>query len=144
MIAFLFRCLECHLPLFDDVVAIGFLAKVPRYFTWVYRCYREGFGVFIDIVMKPPFDSTWALPEFNRISVIRVEELLQFTKNCRSVNLERMGFAIEDFLCRMDRVHYNDYFGDIFNGTCLIDTISDSEQLRLHACYKRSVMDCLD
>ena len=137
MIAFLFRCLECHLPLFDDVIAIGFLAKVPRYFTRVYRCYREGFGVFIDIVMKPPFDSTWALPEFNRISVIRVEELLQFTKNCRSVNLERMGFATEDFLCHMDRVHYNDYFGDIFNGTCLIDTISDSEQLCLHkSCEK--------
>ena len=144
MIAFLFRCLECYLLLFDDVIAIGFLAKVPRYFTWVYRCYREGFGVFIDIVMKSPFDFTWALPEFNGISIIRVEELSQFTKNCRSVNLKRMGFATEDFLCHMDRVRYNDYFGDIFNGTCLIDTTSDSKQLRLHACYKQSVMDCLD
>ena len=86
--------------------------------------------------MKPPFNSAWALPEFNGISVVRVEKLLQFTKNCRSVNLERMGFAIKDFLCRMDRVHYNNYFGDIFNGTCLIDTTSDSKQLHLHACYK--------
>jgi len=127
MIAFPFGCLECHLPLFDDVVAIRFLAKVPRYFTWVYRCYHERFGVFIDIVMKPPFDSTWALPEFNGFGIVRVEELSQFTKNCRSVNLERIGFAIEDFLWCMDRVRYNDYFGDVFNGTCLIDTTSDSK-----------------
>ena len=144
MIAFPFGHLECHLPLFDDVIAIRFLAKVPRYFTRVYRCYHEGFGVFIDIVMKPPFDSTWALPEFNGVSIVRVEELSQFTKNYRSVNLERMRFAIEDFLCHMDRVCYDDYFGGVFNGTCLIDTISDSEQLRLHACYKQSMMDCLD
>jgi len=136
MIAFPFGHLECHLPLFDGVVTIGFLAKVPRYFTRVYKCYREGFGVFIDIVMIPPFDSTWTLPEFNGISIVRVEELSQFTKNCRHMNLERMGFAIEDFLCHMDRVCYDDYFGDVFNGTCLINTTSDSKQLRLRACYK--------
>jgi len=113
MIAFPFGHLESHLPLFGDVVAIGFLVKVPRYFTWVYRCYCEGFGVFIDIMMKPPFDSTWALPEFDGVSIVRVEELLQFTKNCRSVNLERMRFAIEDFLCHMYKVRYDDYFGDV-------------------------------
>ena len=115
MIAFPIGCLECHLLLFDDVITIRFLAKVPRHFTQVYRCYCKGFGIFIDIMMKPPFDSTWAFPEFYGVSIIRVEELSQFTKNCRSVNLERIGFTIEDFLCRMDRVHYDDYFGDVFN-----------------------------
>jgi len=144
MIIFPFGRLESHLLLFDDVVAIGFLTKVPRYFTWIYRCYRKEFGVFIDIMMKPLFDSTWALPEFDGVSVVRVKELLQFTKNCRSVNLERMKFVIEDFLYCMYRVHYDDYFGDVFNGTCLIDTTSDGEQLHLCACYKQSVMDCFD
>ena len=127
MFAFPLRCLKHHLLLVDDVVAIRFLAEVPRYFTWIYRCHCEGFGVFVGVFMKSPFESAWAFPEFDGISVVRVEELLQFTKNCSSVNLERMRFTIEDFLCCMDRVCYDDNLGDIIDGRCLVDTASHSE-----------------
>jgi len=119
--------LKHHLPLVDDVVAIRFLTEVPRYFTWIYRCHRKRFGVFVNVFMKTPFEFAWAFPEFDGISIVRVEELLQFTKNCSSVNLERMRFTIEDFLCCMDRVCYDDNLGDVIDGRCLVDTTSNSK-----------------
>ena len=127
MFSFPLRRLKRHLPLVDDVVTIRFLAEVPRYFTWIYGCHHERFGVFVNIFMKPPFEFAWAFPKFDGISVSRVEELPQFTKNCSSVNLERMRFTIEDFLCRVDRVCYDDNLGDVVDGRCLVDTASNSE-----------------
>jgi len=75
MFAFPLGHLKRHLPLVDDVIAIRFLVEVPRYFTWIYGCHHEGFRVFVDIFMKSPFESAWAFPEFDGISIIRVEEL---------------------------------------------------------------------
>jgi len=127
MFAFPLGRLKRHLPLVDDVIAIRFLAEVPRYFTRIYGYHCEGFGVFVNVFMKSPFESAWAFPEFNGISVVRVEKLPQFTKNCSSVNLERMGFTIEDFLCHVDKVCYNDNLGDVIDRRCLVDTASNSK-----------------
>ena len=126
MFSFSLGRLKRHLLLVDDIITIRFLTEVPRYFTWIYRYHHERFGVFVNVFMKPPFEFAWAFPEFDGISIIRVEELPQFTKNCSSVNLERMRFTIKDFLCCVDRICYNNNLGDVVNGRCLVDTASNS------------------
>jgi len=142
--AFSFRSLKRHLPLVDDIVAIRFLAKVPRDFARIYRSYRERFGVFINIMVKSPFEAAWALPEFNGIGLIRAEELPQFMKDCSSMYLERMRFTIKNLLCCMNRVHYNDDLGDVVHRAGLVDTTPDSKQFCFSTCYKRSVVNCFD
>ena len=59
--------MKCHLPQIDNVVTIGFLAKVSRNFARIYGSYHERFGIFIDIVVKPPFETAWAFSEFDGI-----------------------------------------------------------------------------
>jgi len=134
--AFSFRSLKHHLPLVDDVVTIRFLAKVSRDFARIYGSYCERFGVFIDVMVKSPFEAAWALPEFNGIGLIRAEELLQFMKDCSSMYLERVRFAIENLLCCVNRVCYNDDLGDIIHRAGLVDTTPDSKQFHFSACYK--------
>ena len=55
-----------------------------------------------------------------------------------------MRAAIEDFSGHMDGVGYDDDFGDIINGACLIDTASDSEKFGFSTCYKRSMVNSFD
>jgi len=93
-------------------------------------------------MMKSPFETTWTFPEFNGINMVRVEELPQFTKNCCSVKLERMRFAIENFLCHVNGISYNDDLGDIIDGAGLVDTTPDSKQFRLCACHEQSMVNC--
>jgi len=85
-------------------------------------------------MMESPFEFTWALPEFDGICITRDEELSQFFKDSGSMNLKGVRIAVENFPCRMDRVCYDDDLGDIGNGTCLVDTTSDGEQLHLCTC----------
>ena len=142
MFAFPLRCLERHLPLVDDIIAVGFLAKVPRNFARICGSWVEWFGVFINIVMKSPFETTWTFPEFNGIDTVRVEELPQFTKNRCSVELERVRFAIENFLCHVNGISYDDDLGDVIDGAGLVDTTPNSEQFRLCACHEWSMVNC--
>jgi len=128
--------LECHFPLIDDVITIRFLAKVSRYFAWIRRCYRKRFGIFIGIMMEPPFEFAWALPEFDGICVISDEEFSQLFKDGDGMNLERGGVGVENFPCHVNRVSYDDDLGDIVEGTRLVDTTSDGKQLCLRACNK--------
>jgi len=86
--------------------------------------------------MKSLFEPTWTFPEFNGIDTVRVEELLQFTKNHYSVELERVRFAIENFLCYMNGISYDDDLEDVINGAGLVNTIPDSEQFCLCACHE--------
>ena len=131
MFAFPLRHLECHFPLIDDVIAIQFFAKVPRYFAWIRRCYCKRFGIFIGVVMEPPFEFAWALPEFDGICVISNEEFSQLFKDGGGVNLKRGGVVVENFPCHVNRIGYNDDLRDIVKRTRLIDTTSDSKQLCL-------------
>jgi len=94
--------------------------------------------------MKSPFEFTWALPKFNGVGLVRDENFPQFVKYCSRMNLKRMRFAIEDFSSHMDRVGYNNNLRDVVDGACLIDATSDKKQLRLHACYKGSMVNCFD
>ena len=82
-------------------------------------------------MMEPPFEFAWALPEFDRICIISNEEFSQLFKDGDSVNLKRRGVVVENFPCHINRVSYNDDLGDIIEGTSLVDTTSDSEQLCL-------------
>jgi len=52
------------------------------------------------------------------------------------VELERVRFAIENFLCRVNGISYNDDLGDVIDGTGLVDTTPDSEQFHLCACHE--------
>ena len=52
--------------------------------------------------------------------------------------------AIESPFGHMDRVSYDNDFGDIIDRVHLIDTASDSKQFCFCTCYKGSVMNCFD
>jgi len=58
-------------------------------------------------------------------------EFSQLFKDGDSMNLKKGGVVVENFPCCMNRVGYNDDLGDIIEGTRLVDTTSDSEQLCL-------------
>jgi len=85
---------------------------------------------------------TWIFPEFNGIDAVRVKELLQFTKNHCSVELKRVRFTTENFLCRVNEISYDDDLGDIINGAGLDDTTPDSKQFCLCTYHKRSMVNC--
>ncbi len=55
-----------------------------------------------------------------------------------------MGSTIEYFLGCMNRVGYNDNFGDVIDGACLIDTASDSKKFSFRTCYEGSMMNSFD
>jgi len=105
---------------------------------------RKGFGIFVGIMMKSPFELTWALPEFDGVGLIRDKKFPQFVKYCSQMNLKRMRFTTEDCSSRVDRVGYGNNLGDVVDGACLINATSDSKQLRLHACYKGSMVNRFD
>ena len=93
-------------------------------------------------MVESSFETTWTFPEFNGIDAVRVEELPQFTKNHCSVELERVRFASENFLCRVNGISYDDDLGDIINGVGLVDTTPDSEQFHLCTCHEQSMVNC--
>jgi len=66
--------------------------------------------------MKSPSKFARAFPEFNGIGFIRREKCTQFAENSSRVNLVEMGSTVEYFFGHMNRVGYNDDFGDIING----------------------------
>jgi len=108
--------LEGHFPQLDKIIAVGFLAKIPRYFGWIRGCNRKSFGVFVSIMMKSPSEFARAFPEFNGIGFIRREKCTQFAEYSSRVDLVRMGSTVEYFLGHMNRVGYNDDFRDIIDG----------------------------
>ena len=142
MFAFFIRCLECHLPLVNDIVTVSFLAIIPENFARISGHQVERFGVFVNIMMKPPFKAAWTFPKFNGVIAVWVEEAPQLAENRCSMRLERMRFAVEYFLCSMNGVCYNDDLGDVFFGAGLVNTASNGKQFCLHACYKCCMMHC--
>jgi len=94
--------------------------------------------------MKSPSEFARAFPEFNGIGFIRREKCMQFAEYNSRVDLVRMGSTVKYFLGRMNRVSYNDDFGDIIDGACLIDTASDRKKFSFHTCYEGSMMNCFD
>ena len=52
-----------------------------------------------------------------------------------------MGFAVKYFLCSVDGVCDNNDFGYVIFTAGLVDTTSDGEQFRFHACYKCCMMN---
>ena len=142
MFAFSIRCLKHYLPLVDDIVTVSFLAIISGNFARISGLQVEQFGVFVDIMMKPPFKVAWTFPKFNGVVAVRVEEALQLTENCCSMGLEGMRFAVKYFLCSMNGVHYNDNLGDVFFSAGLADTTSDGKQFCLRACYECCIIHC--
>ena len=94
--------------------------------------------------MKSPSEFARAFPEFNGIGFIRREECTQFAEYSSRVDLVRMGSTVKYFLGHMNRVGYNNNFGNIIDGACLIDTASDSKKFNFHTCYEGSMMNCFD
>jgi len=76
--------------LVDNVIAIRFLAIIPRYFARVRGDRIERLGIFIDIFVKFPFKAARAFPKFNGIFMIFVKEMTQHAKNGHGVRLEWM------------------------------------------------------
>ena len=144
MLSFSIQCLKGHFPLVNNVVAIRFLAVIPRYFTRVRGDEIEQLGIFIDVLVKSPFKTTRAFPKFNGIFVIFVKKMTQLTKNGHGVRLEWMQFAVEYFLCSMNGIGDDEDFRHVFFDAGLIDAASNSEQFRFRACYKCSMMNRFD
>jgi len=67
MFAFSVRCLKCHLPLIDDIIAVCLLAKVLGNFARIKENRMEQFRVFVDIMIKSPLETAWTLPKFDRV-----------------------------------------------------------------------------
>ena len=65
-----------HFPLFDDIIAISFLAKIPQSFARKYRSWFERLGILVDIFVKPPLEAARTLPKFNGIVLTFIEEKL--------------------------------------------------------------------
>ena len=95
-------------------------------------------------MMKSLSEFARAFPEFNSVGFVRREKCIEFAEYSSRVDLVRMGSTVKYFLGHMDRVSYNDDFGDITNGACLIDTASDSKKFSFYTCYKGSMMNCFD
>ena len=91
--------------------------------------------------MKSPLKVAWTFPEFYSVVGIRVEKLLQLTKNCNGVELVGMEVTVENFLSSMNGISYDNDLQDVILGAGLVDAASDGEQFSFSACYKRSVMD---
>ena len=53
-----------------------------------------------------------------------------------------MRTVIKNPFGRMDRVGYDNNFGDIIDGAHLIDTTSDSKQFSFYTSNERSMMNC--
>ena len=123
--------MKCHLSLVDDVITVDFLTVIPRDFIRKEGSWIEWFWIFVDIMVKPPFEITRTLPEFYRIFLFGIEEVTQLAKNSCDVGLIWMWFAIENFLHSIDRISNNNDFWHVFFNAGLVDATSNSEQL----CY---------
>ena len=66
--------------------------------------------------MKSPSEFARVFSEFNGIGFIRQEKCMQFAEYSSRVDLVRMRSTVEYFLGHMNRVSYNDDFGDIIDG----------------------------
>ena len=66
--------------------------------------------------MKSPSEFARAFPEFNGIGFIRQEKCAQFAEYSSRVDLIGMRSTVEYFLGHMNRIGYNDNFGDIIDG----------------------------
>ena len=144
MLSFSIWCLKGHFPLVDNIVTIRLLAIIPRYFAQVGGSQIEWLGIFVDVLMKSPFEMTQAFPKFNGIFMIFVKEMSQFAKNGHGVRLEWMQFAVEYFLHGMDGIGDDDDFWHIFFNAGLIDAASNSKQFHFRACYERCMMNYFD
>ena len=91
--------------------------------------------------MKSLSEFARAFPEFGGIGFVRREKCMQFAEYSSQVDLIRMGSTVEYFLSCMNGVGYNDDFGNITNGACLIDTASDSKKFSFRTCYEGSIMN---
>ena len=144
MFSFSIWCLEHHLPMINNVITVSFLIIIPRDLAWERGSQIEWFGIFVDVIMKPLFETTRAFPEFDGIFLISFEETTQLTKNGHDVRLVWIQFAVKYFLHSIDGISDNDDFWHSFFNAGLIDAASNSKQFHLYACYEYCMMNCFD
>ena len=144
MLSFSIWCLKGHSPLFNNVIAIQFLAIVPKYFAWIWGSQIKWLGICVDVFMKSPFEVTRAFPKFNGIFMIFVKEMMQFVKNGCWVSLVRMQFIVKYSPSGMNGISDYDNFWHVFFDVGLIDAASDSKQFCFHVCYECCMMNHFD
>ena len=144
MSSFSIWSLECHLPLFDDVVAVDFLAIIPRNFARIDRWRIKQFWILVNDFVESLVETAGAFPKFNRIFLADSKEATQFTKDGCNMNLIWMGFTIENFPCCIDGIGDNDDLGHILLIACLVDAIPNREKLCFSTSNKSCIMNHLD
>ena len=60
------------------------------------------------------------------------------------MDLVGMCITVEYSFGRVYGVGYDNYLGDVIDGTHLVDTASDSKEFSFRTCDKGSVMNCFD
>ena len=60
------------------------------------------------------------------------------------MDLIRMCTAVEYSSGHVYGVSYDNYFGDVIDGACLIDTASNSKKFSFRTCDEGSMVNCFD
>ena len=136
--------LEYHLPLFDNVVAVDFLAIIPRNFARIDRQRIKQFWILVNSFVESLVETTGTFPKFNRIFLADSKEVIQFAEDGCSMNLIWMGFTIENFSRYMDGIGDDDDLKHILLIACLVDAASNREKLCFSTSDESYVMNRLD
>ena len=136
--------LEYHLPLFDNVVAVDFLAIIPRNFARIDRQRIKQFWILVNSFVESLVETTGAFPKFNRIFLADSKEVMQFAEDGCSINLIWMGFTIENFSRYMDGIGDDNDLRHILLIICLVDAAPNREKLCFSTSDKSCVMNHLD
>jgi len=83
--------------------------------------------------VKLPITFARALPEFDCVLMMTIEELFEIVKNESCLLLEHVRERVEDFFCCMDEIHDNNNFRYVLEMGCLINAVSDSKEFSFSA-----------
>ena len=94
--------------------------------------------------MKLLITFTRALPEFDCVLMMAIEELSEIVKNESCLLLEHVGERVEDLFCCMDGIHDNNNFRYVLEIGCLINAVSDSKKFSFSASNVNHIVKSFD
>jgi len=125
--------LERHLPFIDNAITFQFFTEIPGIFIWEERSKIEGLHFDVINFVELPITFARALPEFNSVLMMIIEELSEVVKNESCLLLEHVQERVEDLFCHMDGIYDNNDFRYVLEMGCLINAVSNSEEFSFSA-----------
>jgi len=127
MLFFEVRCLECHLPVSDNVVTFFFLVEIPWLFAWEDRSKVEFFCFFVNWHMIRPFSITWIVPKIDWILSVFIEKHPEVLNYSYWLNLIRTSHWIKNMPHQMNSISDDYNMGCLRNLNNLINPTSDDK-----------------